>query len=174
MNNNATLCEAMGHLDPSTLDYNEWLAVGMALHEEGCPCEMWEEWSSKDAARYRPGECQAKWSTFSHGSASPVRGGTIIKMAKERGWTSSGHPLGWNDTIQEGPQTSVTCSGSPEQELIKYIETLFEQDEFVGYVTQSYSLNGRYAPTKGNYSLTAGEIIERLVQHHDIEKALGA
>ena len=64
---------------PSELAYEEWLQVGMALKEEGCPVKVWEEWSREDP-RYRPGECERKWETF-RGSAHPVAAGYIRRLA---------------------------------------------------------------------------------------------
>ena len=174
MNDNKTLLEALGSIEPSLLDYGEWLSVGMALHEEGCTCDDWEEWSSRDTARFHSGECQDKWATFSHNMNSPIRGGTIIHLAKAQGWKpSSGYPLKWDDTIKAFASNIPSGSTDPVQDLVTYLETLFDADDYVGYVTQSYLYNGRYAPTKGCYDLKAGEIIERLIQTHDIEAALG-
>ncbi|MDY6068431.1 MAG: PriCT-2 domain-containing protein [Opitutales bacterium] len=30
--------------------YEDWLAVGMALHHAGAPCELWENWSRQSFA----------------------------------------------------------------------------------------------------------------------------
>ena len=46
---------------------------------------MWDEWSATDPARYHAGECARRWQSF-QGSATPVTGATIVKMAKGRGW----------------------------------------------------------------------------------------
>lgn len=179
MEANRLLLEALGSIDPGALSYSEWLTVGMALHEEGCSCDDWEEWSSRDTQRYHPGECQEKWETFSGDASTPVTGATIVHLAKEHGWsTFLGHPLDWDDTISD---ISYTNSGSGDpvqdssvQELIKYLQTLFDDDDYVGYVTQSYYTNGRYSPSKGCYDITAGELIERLTKAQDIGQALGS
>ena len=77
------LLEVLHELDVSTLTHNEWVSVGMALKEEGYPCTVWDDWS-RDDSRYHPGECARRWATF-NGSTNPVRAGTIVQMAKERG-----------------------------------------------------------------------------------------
>ena len=44
----------------SALSYQEWTNVGAALHKEGLPCSLWDEWSASDGGRYHPGECEKK------------------------------------------------------------------------------------------------------------------
>jgi regulatory protein RepA len=79
--------EALEHIDPAGLNYQEWLTVGMGLKEAGCPASFWEDWSRRDPARYHAGECLRKWETF-HGASggTPVAAGTVFKMALDRGW----------------------------------------------------------------------------------------
>lgn len=43
-----------------------------------------------------------------------------------------------------------------------YLETLFEAGENVGYVTNSWEKDGRYLPSKGSWSRTAGQLIQEL------------
>ena len=50
-------------VNPSTLTYDEWLAVGMALKNIGMDCSDWENWSRTDD-RFKDGECQYKWNGF--------------------------------------------------------------------------------------------------------------
>ena len=92
------LLEILTWIDPAELSYQEWVSVGMGLHQAGYTAQDWEDWSRKDGARYHPGECARKWNSF-HGSGTPVTAGTIVQMARGRG----GHPprikygfeLGW-------------------------------------------------------------------------------
>ena len=50
------------------MDYDQWLEMGVILFneyqgdEEGL--ELWIDWSKQDIARYKPEECEYKWSTF--------------------------------------------------------------------------------------------------------------
>ena len=80
-------------LPASSLDYQEWVGVGMALKSEGYGCEVWDAWSAADAARYHAGECERKWRSFGDGGEGRVNGGTIVQMALERGY----EPPGWGD-----------------------------------------------------------------------------
>ncbi|MDO4754687.1 MAG: PriCT-2 domain-containing protein, partial [Bacillota bacterium] len=36
------LLKMLDHIDPATLDYQEWLSVGMALKTEGYNVDDWE------------------------------------------------------------------------------------------------------------------------------------
>ena len=59
--------EILQHIPCSAVDYQDWVNVGMALHQEGLPCTLWDEWSQDDS-RYHAGECERKWKTFGSGS----------------------------------------------------------------------------------------------------------
>ena len=82
MNN---ILSALEHLKCAELNHADWIKVGMALKTEGFDVGVWDEWSSKDAARYHPGECERRWRSF-HGNTNPVTGASIVQMAMERGW----------------------------------------------------------------------------------------
>ena len=149
-------------LDPAALSYGEWVTVGMGLKESGCTAADWEEWSRRDPARYHPGECERKWETF-QGSEAPVTTGSIYKLAADRGFKppkGEGRPLGWDDTLIPGPEKPA--GEPPAQQLIRYLSALFDPEDKVGYVTESYEANGRLVPGKGAYDRTAGELIEGL------------
>lgn len=173
------ILEVLEHIDPSLLDYQDWINVGMALKEEGYMASDWDAWSRRDAARYHAGECYRKWGGF-HGSLSPVTGGTIIQLAKDQGWQpeSIGRELDWDDTISdergivvdqnwiEGQEIREPEEWDPAAQLIKYLETLFEAGENVGYVTASWEKTDekgtRWLPQKGSWDRTAGQLIEQL------------
>lgn len=174
MENYYNLTEVLDHIDPAELDYQEWINAGMALHHEGYPASVWDSWSAKDPARYHRGECERKWSTF-HGSSSPVTGGTIVQLARDHGWTPDrGQELDWDGILEqdgpeivdqnyiEGMEFSEPEHWDPARELVRYLETLFESTENVGYVTESWKKDGRHMPTKGCWDRTAGQLIEAL------------
>lgn len=165
----------LSYIPPSDLDYQEWVNVGMALKLEGCGCEVWDEWSRADS-RYHAGECAKKWNSF-NGSASPVTVGTLVQMAKDRGMpVHESRELGWDDEISfegneivssgEGEPLREPADWNPAHEIITYLETLFEANENVGYVTETWEKEEdgeiKYLPTKGSCDRTAGELIELL------------
>lgn len=185
MDNQFDLLEAIEYINPAELNYQNWVNVGMALQHEGYGVSVWDNWSAKDYARYHKGECERKWNTF-RGSSSPVTGGTIVQMAREMGWNPEyGHELDWNDTIQdefvvvdkhyiEEIEIAEPSEWDPVKELIRYLETLFESTENVGYVTESWEKDGRYMPTKGCWDRTAGQLIEALSKcNGDIGSVVG-
>lgn len=182
------LNEALTFIDPADLDYQTWVNIGMALKHEGYSVSVWEDWSRRDFNRYHAGECANKWESF-NGSANPVTGATIVQLAKDNGMTfaGEGHILEWDDYIErddhvivdkkwlEGREISSPAVWDPAQQIITYLETLFEQNENVGYVMQSWEREGKYLPAnKGNYDRTAGQLIELLSKcNGDIGGVLG-
>ena len=179
MEQRTSLAEIIEYIDPGSLSYQDWVNVGMALKLEGYPISVWDQWSQKDFSRYHSGECERKWRTFS-GSSSPVTGGTIVQMAIEHGWVPErGHELDWNDSIQidsdrvvvdknwlEGKEIHEPENWNPAEQLITYLETLFEAGENVGYVTGSWEKTDEkgtcWLPQKGSWDRTAGQLIEQL------------
>lgn len=172
------LLEILEHINPVTCTYQEWINVGMALKQEGYSADDWDLWSRSDS-RYHDGECHAKWNSF-NGSNTPVTAGTIYQMAKERGYipiSDSFREYDWNDEILNEENTSFCNSGegvlihepsdwNPVKEIVTYLETLFEANENVGYVTETWDKTDekgtKYLPTKGACDRTAGELIELL------------
>ena len=173
MENN--LLSALKAIDVSQVTRAEWISVGMALKEEGYPCSIWDDWSRNDV-RYHPGECERKWRSF-RGSGTPVKGGTIVQMAKERGWTPFGADgcMAWDDTIEYDGVTdgfsgfTPPAAWDPVGDLITYLELLFEPDDRVGYVTNDVwkDADGKWLPSKGVYDRTAAELIASLKKHPD-------
>ena len=174
---------ALAAIDPSDLTYQEWLDVGMALKAEGLPCSVWDDWSKNDH-RYHPGECERKWESF---QGSGITAGTLVKMAKDRGWTPperEDRPLDWDDVIELDEDVKIVdlswlekaeiktpsdFEWHPSEEIISYLEALFEEDEYVGYVSESFQrADKKYVPkNKGAYRQTAGELIRRLRKYGD-------
>lgn len=181
--NDFNLLPLLDYINPATVDYQTWVQVGMALKQEGYTAMDWDLWSQSDS-RYKKGECFAKWDSFQGNGLGTVTGATITQLAKDNGWTSDyrtsdeAHELGWDDTIDrdykivdknwiEAKEIKEPANWSPVQELITYIDTLFESTDKVGYVTETYPIetdSGEiiYKPTKGAYDRTAGQLIQEL------------
>ena len=188
------LREVLQHIDPAALNYQDWVNVGMALKLEGYPSSLWDEWSRRDPGRYHTGECFRKWQSF-HGTGTPVTGGTIVQLARDQGWEpeyEEGYALDWDDVISGDRDDMVIVdrrwleekempepeNWDPAGELIRYLETLFEASENVGYVMDSWQKTDekgtRWLPSKGNWDRTAGQLIQELGQcHGDIGAVLG-
>ena len=171
MDNN--ILSALKRIDVAALDRADWIAVGMALKEEGFPCSVWDDWSRNDT-RYHAGECERLWKGF-RGSGNPVKAGTIIQMAQDRGWTMFGEDgcMAWDDTIEYDGDDGFTGFSSdtwdPAQDLITYLESVYQPDDHVAYVTGDVWKNadGKWVPSKGCYDRTAAELIASLRKHPD-------
>lgn len=66
-------------------DYEDWLAVGMALHSaDDSLLTEWDNWSQQ-SPKYTPGCCEKKWKSFKGDKKSL---GTLGYMAKQDGWSN--------------------------------------------------------------------------------------
>ena len=81
--------------------------------------------------------------------------------------------MNWDDAIEYDGDSAFTGfpqeSWNQTQDLITYLETLFEPDEKIGYVTNDIwqDAEGRWVPSKGVYDRTAAELIASLRKHPD-------
>ena len=186
------LKEALDFVSPSALTYDEWLMVGMALKDSGLPVTVWEQWSARDGGRYHKGECAKKWESF-HGSTKPVTESSIFQLAYSHGWSGpAGHALDWGDELSVGPgaqaegrvvdprwveahELDLPAEWHPAEQIKRYLQALFEPEEYVAYVTESYRKeDGRFAPNGCSCQLTAGQLIMELDHYgDDIGAALG-
>lgn len=180
--------EALDFISPSALTYEEWLTVGMGLKEAGLPVTVWEQWSARDGGRYHKGECIKKWESF-HGSSKPITQSSIFQMAYEHGWSGpAGHALDWGDELTAGPQQPALVdprwveeqelhlpdTWEPAQQLKRYLQALFEPDEYVAYVTESFMAADRRRPAKGCWDRTSARLIEELdACGGDVGKVMG-
>lgn len=191
MQKNDNLQELLEYISPAALDYQTWLGIGMALKDAGYDVSVWDTWSALDAARYHRGECEQKWRGFS-GSDHPVTAGTIVHLALENGYQPqrrSSAPydaaLDWDSYIGEdyvvtsAEQTLATPVREPARfdpvaEITKYLETLFEPDDYVGYVTECWqNSDGKYLPSAGSCSRTAGQLLAELQKYRSFEDVFG-
>lgn len=178
------LTEFINHIPCSSLSYQEWVNVGMALKHEGYPCSVWEGWSRSDN-RFKEGECEKKWQTF-NGSAEPVTAGTIIQLAKDWGYdpTKNDELLDWDDYIGvdkydmgwvEPDPVEEVDDLNPYEQISTYLSTLFDLDEKACIVMKSFKdEDGKYKPSGKGSTRTVKELLEDLKKHKtDIGAALG-
>lgn len=190
-NKKTDLLEILPFVDPGMLNYKEWVNIGMALKDAGYTASDWDSWSRSDSHRYHAGDCLKKWDSF-HGSTDPVTAGTVVQLAKDQGWVperkgNGSYELEWDSIIGnkddlkiidknwvESKEVIAPDSWDPAAQLIKYLSTLFEASENVGYVTDSWEKDGKHLPTKGCWDRTAGDLIQKLNQcKGDIGAVLG-
>ena len=183
------LLELLDYINPSELSYQEWTNVGMALKHEGYEASDWDSWSSQDSERYKKGECFTKWNSFNETAGDIVTGGTIFDYAKRGGFVPpkkidpNEGVLDWEDEIgniiDKDSIDSIELhepsdsNWNPANELIRYLTTLFDTDEYVGFVVSSIeNEKGKFIPgNRGNFRMTAGQIVEGL---HSCNGDIGA
>ena len=194
MDDKFDLIPLLEYIPPTQLDYLDWVSVGMALKQEGYGFDVWDTWSQQDS-RYNPREMESKWESLGHSKDTPVTGAFITMKAKENGWTSSAYSgsdgnefLAWDDEVSaardykfidkawvEGQEINEpTDNWSPAEQLKTYIQTLFKNDDYIGYVVESWQKDdGKYSVSgSGNYTRTAEEILNDLERYKN-EKDLG-
>ena len=169
--------ELLRHIPCSAVNYTEWTNVGMALHHEGLPCGVWDEWSQNDK-RYHPGECEKKWQSFGR-SDKIVTMGTVYHMAEEFGWTpaQSMKTYGWDDMITTDEEKSagwhreetiqtvppVAEGYNPIRDVTDYLSAIFEPEEKVCVVvTASQDDDGKWRPYGGSTSRTCKQLLDSL------------
>lgn len=183
------LLELLDYINPSELSYQEWTNVGMALKHEGYEASDWDSWSAQDSERYKRGECFTKWNSFNETAGDIVTGGTIFDYAKKGGFVPpkkidpNEGVLDWEDEIgniiDKDSIDSIELhepsdsNWNPANELIRYLTTLFDTDEYVGFVVSSIeNEKGKFIPgNRGNFRMTAGQIVEGL---HSCDGDIGA
>ena len=188
------LTEALNYIPPSSLDYTEWVNVGMALKHEGYSVDVWDSWSRADS-RYKSGDCEKKWQTFKENSSVIVTGGTIYEIAKRYGYSPVKKEikiLDWDDEIEyDGNPDAVIKDTAwldtssiieiPKEikgtdELRRFIQALFKPDEYVGYcVDAMQDEKGKWKPsTRGVFKYTAKQILDSIKKHpKDIADTIG-
>lgn len=85
--------ECLDHISPID-NYDEWLNIGMALHHAGADVADWDAWSRRNPVKYREGECEKKWPTFSASRGNSVTIATLITLARQNGYEP--YPKGQN------------------------------------------------------------------------------
>ncbi len=135
------LSNALNYINPSNLSYLDWLRVGMALKTEGYSIDDFIKWSYKDPAKAKLTDFERKWNSFNE---SGVTGATIMELAKQEGFIPKRYEgdgcMDFNDTIEfDGTQEILSKPAEPSggEQLIKYLKTLFNDSDYVGFVTSN-------------------------------------
>jgi len=165
--------QALEYIDCSTLNYTEWIQVGMAIKEAGMDVSVWDAWSSKDGRRYHAGDCEKKWDSF-NGSSQPITQAYIFKLAKDAGWRTydgNDETLEWDGIIEyDGDRADKPkAEWNPVEDFRRYLQALFQPDEYISWVTEAkQDDDGKWKPAgKGCYWKTCAEVLKSLEKHPD-------
>jgi hypothetical protein len=132
-------------------DYDDWVAVGMALHSvSDSLLADWDNWSQQ-STKYSPGCCEKKWKSFKR---QGVAIGTLGHMAKQDGWRN---PFDNNSPDSRKSVTSRDKS-EPKLDIVERFKadllTLTNADD---PIVQLLKINELAA----TYRMPAGEIRKR-------------
>ena len=170
------IIEALDYI-PSD-DYETWVKVGMALKQEGYGVEVWDSWS-QGSPKYKQGQCERKWRSFAR---DDITGGTIIQMAKDNGYTPyANSAMDWDDFFDEDvgrggkiidheivKQLSIPApTREPIADIRRYLNLLFQSDDYVGYCDKLTMIDGKYIPKNGIFRRTARQILKDLEKGFD-------
>lgn len=162
--------ELLTFIDPD-LDYDSWLAVGMAIKDEGLEIDVWDEWSRK-GRKYKPNCCEAHWDTF---KGSGITGASITHLAKEGGWApkprddAGFEPISMDEPVQPGewvprrdPLKPLT--DDPAQQMIRFLQTAFQDGDQVNIVAASKfdETRGKWVPANRGFTYRLDYILKTL------------
>lgn len=166
------LKQALTYIDPSSLDYEEWLEIGMGLKSaadngENITWNDWDSWSITDS-RYEKGVCRRKWNSF---NSTGISKGTIIYRAMQNGFKpfESLGEFDWDDVV------SLDKKPKEEGDFSKFIKAVYEPNELVSFVTESRQNDkGKYYPAgPGTYGVNAQKLIDSFSKNESLEDAIG-
>ena len=176
----------LSYIQPESLNYDDWLHIGMALKNEGYPFEIWDGWSVDDEhAKERPG----KWDGFQSDSA--YRMGTIIEKARQNNCPESVLFPNKTNSANAVPAPIVTETVSvlkpqsdgislqilescvnlgPQDQQKAFIKALFLPEEFICYESsdsEKKGFPGKYEPKQMNRrkTMTARDFVNAIEQN---------
>jgi hypothetical protein len=115
-------------------DYDEWIEVGQCLHSvTEAMVSDWDQWS-RQSAKWKPGECEKHWRTFSADGKRDIR--HLCNLAKEDGWQPKQRRLPPAKTSKIAKTDDATLTQQSDQkpqkiegkELLEKLRVLDEDD----------------------------------------------
>ncbi len=77
------ITDALTYIDPDS-SYDDWIAIGMALHSGGYPMAMFNNWSAKGIKYKGQKDIDFHWRSFR--PSAGITMGTLIALALTQGW----------------------------------------------------------------------------------------
>jgi predicted P-loop ATPase len=140
-------------------DYDDWLAVGMALHSVGDDALLddWEQWSAQ-SGKHKPSDCQRKWRSF---KKSGITLGTLGDMAKKDGWRGASRQLASAAPDAEDEPATAPILTKPQKleaaELLAYLRTTIDAIRFNTF-TQQIEIKGQALEGAERFYLNLAEM----------------
>jgi predicted P-loop ATPase len=140
-------------------DYDDWLAVGMALHSVGDDALLddWEQWSAQ-SGKHKPSDCQRKWKSF---KKSGITLGTLGDMAKKDGWRGASRQLASAAPDAEDEPATAPILTKPQKletaELLAYLRTTMDAIRFNTF-TQQIEIKGQALEGAERFYLNLAEM----------------
>jgi predicted P-loop ATPase len=140
-------------------DYDDWLAVGMALHSVGDDALLddWEQWSAQ-SGKHKPSDCQRKWKSF---KKSGITLGTLGDMAKKDGWRGASRQLANAAPDAEDEPATAPILTKPQKletaELLAYLRTTMDAIRFNTF-TQQIEIKGQTLEGAERFYLNLAEM----------------
>lgn len=172
------ILEALSAISSSSVTYDEWIHIGMAIKEAGLGVSVWDEWSRADS-RYHLGECEKKWNSF---EGVGVGIGTIFHIAEKYGYRS--RKWSFDDCLPAVADSSnyyeevlakSQSEDEPWQMAVRYLETLYENDESVSYVHSATFKEdkNKWVPADAGHVRKVSAIIRDLKRYKNLNEAFG-
>jgi predicted P-loop ATPase len=140
-------------------DYDDWLAVGMALHSVGDDALLddWEQWSAQ-SGKHKPSDCRRKWKSF---KKSGITLGTLGDMAKKDGWRGASRQLASAAPDAEDEPATAPILTKPQKletaELLAYLRTTMDAIRFNTF-TQQIEIKGQALEGAERFYLNLAEM----------------
>ena len=92
--------DALRYYPNNDLEYDEWLAIGMAIHDYlgEAGRAPFDEWSQK-SSKFNEKNQDTKWRSFKPGGGITI--GTLFELAKRGGWRGNGFRRGENTEARQ-------------------------------------------------------------------------
>ena len=101
--------DMLSYIHPD-IDYQSWLEIGMALHAEGYPCAVWENWS-RSGQKFEAGDCEKRWRGFSKSAGITL--GSLWYHAEMAGWSPEFLDAAPDTSAADAFVESLTATAKP-------------------------------------------------------------
>jgi hypothetical protein len=160
--------------------YQDWLAVGMALHSvdpSSSMLEAWDQWSRAAPDKYNEGECARKWRSFAGGQGR-ISLGSLLYWARQDGWhpprrqrstLRNGHPSAGAHAVAANGSTNSTRSAPPadaEEIILQWLRDTYQPLHRRGGTIWSESF-GREVRRTEAIAAPSRELVELIMRARD-------